>query len=479
MKNKSLILIGSLLMVLFATGIVVSCNKKFDEPPAISTNVTDTSILNNIITIKALKSRHTISGLEQITDNAVITGIVGGSDESGNLYKEITIQDSTGGITILLDRSGLYTDYPLGRRIYVKCNGLYISDYQHGIQLGSLNNTVPTNPAITAIPSSLFDNYIVKGTLGNTITPKIVTLDQLNTIAGISASKIPTQDTLQSTLVQLNNVELATTDTGLIYADTSAAKKSVGRNITDCIGTTGVVLYSSGYATFAGFTPPSGKGSILGIYTPYKTTAEIEVRDTSDVHLFGSRCGASTPTTLFSESFPGITNKVPITTTGSGNVWQNIAEIGTTSYMGYVNTSGSIKEASISGYVSGGNPPAVTSWLITQGITIPASTNSPILTFVSNDACYGKKNQDVASFQVLVSTDYNGSSTPSKSTWTVLPASIPSGDSTFLSKAQPSGSIDLSNYIGKTIFLGWRYTATNSVQAGSKFEFGTVQVVGY
>ena len=471
MKNKSLILIGSLLMVLFATIIVVSCNKKFDEPPAISTNVTDTSILNNIITIKALKSRHTISGLEQITDNAVITGIVGGSDESGNLYKEITIQDSTGGITILLDRSGLYTDYPLGRRIYVKCNGLYISDYQHGIQLGSLNNTVPTNPAITAIPSSLFDNYIVKGTLGNTITPKVVTLDQLNTIAGISASKIPTQDTLQSTLVQLNNVELATTDVGLIYADTSAAKKSVGRNITDCIGTTGVVLYSSGYATFAGFTPPSGKGSILGIYTPYKTTAELEVRDTSDVQLYGTRCGAAIATTLFSETFPGVTNKATITTTGSGNVWQNIAEVGGVSYTGYV--SGSTHLASVSGYGAAGNPAVIASWLITQAIKIPSTTNSPTLSFTSEDGYYAG-----ATLQVLVSTDYNGSSTPSTSTWTVLPATIPTGDAKYTS-AVPSGSIDLSNYIGKSIYLAWRYTTTDASQTGTGYEFGNVKVLGY
>ncbi len=471
MKNKGLILTACSLMVLFAVVVTMSCNKKFDEPPAIPIVSADTSITNHVVSIKTLKSLHTIGGLEKITNNYVICAIVGGSDESGNLYKTITLQDSTGGITLTLDRSGLYNDYPVGRQLYIKCQSLYISDYNHTIQLGVLDNTVPTNLKLTSIPSSLFDNYIVKGTLGNTVTPKIVTLDQLNTIAGLSASKIPSQDTLQSTLIQLNNVELATTDVGFVYSDTSAAKKSVSRNITDCIGTTGVVLYTSGYANFAGFTVPKGKGTLKGIFVPYKTTPELEVRDTSDVQLYGTRCGAAIATTLFSETFPGVTNKATITTTGSGNVWQNIAEVGGVSYTGYV--SGSTHLASVSGYGAAGNPAVIASWLITQAIKIPSTTNSPTLSFTSEDGYYAG-----ATFQVLVSTDYNGSSTPSTSTWTVLPATIPTGDAKYTS-AVPSGSIDLSNYIGKSIYLAWRYTTTDASQTGTGYEFGNVKVLGY
>lgn len=478
MKNKGLIFSFTALLVLFATVVIMSCNKKFDEPPAIPIIPADTSITNNIVSIKTLKSLHTIGGLEQITQNYVISAVVGGSDVSGNLYKTITIQDSTGGITLTLDRSGLYNDYPVGRNLYVKCQGLYISDYNHTIQLGVLDNTIPTNKKLTSIPSSLFNNYIVKGTLGNTVTPKVVTLDQLNTIAGLSASKIPTQDTLQSTLIKLNNVQLAISDVGFVYADTSAAKKSVSRNLTDCIGTTGVVLYSSGYANFAGFKVPTGKGSLTGIFIPYKTTAEIEVRDTSDVQLYGTRCGAAVPITLFSETFPGITNKATITTTGGttngiNNTWKNIAEVGGVQYTGYVNTSGNTHYASISGYGAAGNPAVIKSWLITQPITIPATISTPTLSFVSLDGYYAG-----ATLQVLVSTDYNGSNTPSSSTWTVLPATIPTGDAKYTS-AVPSGAVDLSAYLGKTIYLAWRYSTTATSQTGTGYEFGNIQVFGY
>jgi hypothetical protein len=471
MRNKNLIVLGSLLMIFLSTIIIMSCNKKFDEPPVIQPVSVDTSITNHLISIRALRAKHTIGNLEQITDSSVITGIVSGDDRNGNLYKEITLQDSTAGITILLDQSGLYASYPVGRQLYIKCHGLYISDASDNIELGALNSTVPTNLAITAIPSPYFDNYIVKGTLGNTVTPKIVTLGDLNSIASLSAANIPTQDTLQSTLVQLDNVEIATTDIGLIYADTSAAKKSVSRNITDCIGTTGVVIYTSGYANFAGFAPPSGKGTFTAIYVPYKTTAELEVLDTSNVQLYGTRCGPAVAKTLFSETFPGITNKATITTTGSSNVWKNIAEVGGVQYTGYV--SGTTHYASISGYGASGNPADITSWLITQAISIPAGTNLPSLTFVSEDGYYAG-----ATFQVLVSTNYNGGNTPSASTWTVLPATIPTGDAKYTT-AVSSGSIDLSSYIGQTIYLAWRYTTTATSQTGTGYEFGNVQVIGY
>lgn len=136
--------------------------------------------------------------------------------------------------------------------------------------------------------------------------------------------------------------------------------------------------------------------------------------------------------------------------------------------------SGTTRLASISGFVAGGASPAVIkSWMITQAITIPSSTNAPSLSFVSADGFYAG-----ATFEVLVSTDYDGSSTPSNSTWTVLPATISSGHAKFTTPV-PSGPVDLSNYIGKTIFLAWRYSTTTSTQGGTGYEFGTVKVVGY
>jgi len=173
---------------------------------------------------------------------------------------------------------------------------------------------------------------------------------------------------------------------------------------------------------------------------------------------------------LFSETFPGITNKAVITTTGSGNVWQNIAEVGGVSYIGFV--SGSTHMAKVSAYGASGSPTVVTSWLITQAITIPASLTQVTLTFNTIDGY-----DNGATFGAYLSTNYNGSATPSKSTWTQLPATIPTGDAAAYGTSTPSGSIDLSAYIGKTIYLGWKYNGTQTLT--TTYEFGSVSVKGY
>ncbi|MBS1580509.1 MAG: hypothetical protein JST29_12825 [Bacteroidetes bacterium] len=273
MKKQSFLKISILSLIATIT-VLASCNKKFDEPPVPGNpNITANT------TIKALKAMHSIGGFENLNTDIVISGIVVGNDKNGNLYKQICIQDATGGITVLLDASNVYAQYPVGRQIFIKCKGLYLSDYGKLIQLGMIDNSVPGNPSLTGIPSTLFDNYIIKGSLGNVVTPKVVTISQLN-------------DTLQSTLIQINNVEYQASDTSRTYADTSAAKSSVNLTLNECTGAR-VITYTSGYANFAGIKPPKGNGSITCIYFIYRTTPELIIRDTSDVQLTGPRCAAS------------------------------------------------------------------------------------------------------------------------------------------------------------------------------------------
>ena len=271
-------------LIFFLTGFFVvgsvlmefgSCKKKFDEPPAfIPANISANS------SIKALKALHSMGGLEQIKNDLIISGIVVGDDKSGNLYKQICIQDSTGGITVNLDGSNLYVDYPVGRQVFIKCKGLYLSDYNRLIQIGMIDNSIPSSPSLSAIPTTLFDSFLVKGSLGNPIILKSVSVNQLN-------------DSLQSMLIQIkDSVQFVATDTALTYADVSASKSSVNRTISDCSGNK-LVVYTSGYANFAGVKTPTGKGLITALYFVYKTTPELILRDTSDARFTFPRCAAS------------------------------------------------------------------------------------------------------------------------------------------------------------------------------------------
>ena len=160
MNTKSLFRI-SILAVLFAT-IVSSCKKKYEEPPVSSDpNLTVTT------TIAALKAMHTVAGaFDVINTDIIISGVVIANDKSGNIYKEMYIRDASGAIAVQLASGGLYANYPVGKKIYVKCRGLCVSDYHNLIQLGIKSSS---NGLITleGIPVPLIANYVVSGSLGN------------------------------------------------------------------------------------------------------------------------------------------------------------------------------------------------------------------------------------------------------------------------------------------------------------------------
>jgi hypothetical protein len=464
MKRNSLFLSFAFLTTL-ALVVIVACTRKFDVPPAYATP----TITANT-TIKALKALHTSGGYDSISTNIIIRGIVVGDDKSGNIYKAIYLQDSTGGITVSLNRSYLYGDYPVGRELYIKCKGLWLSEYGKNIQLGYIDKSTPSNPASAGIPSSLFDNFLVKGTLGNTVTPRVVTIAQLNAAAS-KANSNPASDTLQSTLIQIKNVQFQSP--GLIYADTSANKLSVSRTIMDCGGST-TVAYNSGYANFAGVPTPSGNGNLTAIYIPYRSTSELLVRDTTDLKFTGSRC-SGIATTYFSESFPSIVNNATIAAGQTSNTWLNIAESGTAKCVGYV--SGSTKMAKVTAF--GVTPTGVTqtNWFISPAITLQSGLTALNLSFSCIDGY-----DNGATLKVLVSTNYDGSSTtPSTATWTDLGAAVPTGSTSGYSSST-TVNVDLSAYQGKKVYLAFRYDGVSGGSGATKtttYEFGSIVISGY
>lgn len=255
-------------IVVIVSGLFLSsCEKDFDNPPMYE----EPAIVPNK-TIAALKAMHVNGKVEIITDDIIISGVVNADDKSGNYYKQISIQDSTGGITVRLDGNNLYTSYPVGRKIYIKLKGLSLGDYNGLVQIG-------TGATGLALPSATFDTYIVKGSLGYVVTPKIVTVAQLD-------------NSLQSMLIQINNSEFKVADTAKTYAD-AVLQQTVNLGIVPCGGTE-IIVRTSGFANFAGVNVPNGNGTLKAIYTVFGSTKQLVVRDTSDVQFAGTRCSGST-----------------------------------------------------------------------------------------------------------------------------------------------------------------------------------------
>ncbi len=288
MKNKSLLFFGSILTAFLAAFVITSCNKKFDEPPV----YTDPGVTANT-TIKQLRALSTGYGVfNEITTDIIISGQVVANDKSGNIYKEIYIQDTTAGIALQLDATGLYNSYPLGREVFVVCKGLYVANESGMIKL-CVRAVINGAPSVSGIPGILIDNYVKRGKLGTPPAPKVVTIAQLN-------------NDFQSMLIQLENYQVTSADMGKTFADTSTSKATQNINTQSCAGaSSNIIVRTSGYANFAGQRLPQGNGTLTAIYTVFASNAgfnsnptkQLIIRDTSDMKFYGSRCGQG-PTTL-------------------------------------------------------------------------------------------------------------------------------------------------------------------------------------
>ena len=72
-----------------------------------------------IAELKDLYAKHGVLKIED--DDMVISGKIISDDHSGNIYRELYIQDETGVISVKLGLTSLYCDYKLGQTVYVKC----------------------------------------------------------------------------------------------------------------------------------------------------------------------------------------------------------------------------------------------------------------------------------------------------------------------------------------------------------------------
>lgn len=257
-------------LILFLT--LSSCIKDdFDAPPA---DGEDPDITANT-TIAQLKQLFTGTPV-QITDSLVIQGIVTSSDKAGNFYKTLVMQDATAGISIRLDQTDLYADYPIGRKVFVQCKNLWLGDYGNLVQLGgALDDSDPQNPGVLPIPAGLIGSYLLKGKYNNAVTPITLTIDQLDNL-------------YQNMLIRLNDAEFATAELGQTYAD-AVNQSSENRTLTDCNGNS-VILRTSGFAQFAGDTLPEENGTITAIFSVFSSDFQLLINDVTDVQFDSARC---------------------------------------------------------------------------------------------------------------------------------------------------------------------------------------------
>ena len=263
MKYRHLIFTVIITTVLFA-----GCKMDPDVAPMPIYEGEANTTIAELLAMHEIGSSDSYVHISEDIDDIIITGIVTTSDEHGNCYKYINIEDETGAIQIKINSSTLYNKYRLGQRVFVKCNGLDLGDYRKLPQLG-----LWANDQMEPIPSGKAHLFIFNHGPLQTVEPTI------------TLTSIPNADAIPATYYnRLVKLEGATFVEGGIttFCDPYTA---TSHDLKMADGST-ITMRTSNYADFYNEKLPTGTGNVFGILTRYNNYVQIVIRDLNDVQGF-------------------------------------------------------------------------------------------------------------------------------------------------------------------------------------------------
>lgn len=275
-----------LSVLLLLSALVSSCTGSYDRPPLTEPEYTKAE---PNITIAKLKSRYAdIVDPTLIDVDYVIRGTVIGNDISGNIYKQIFIQDETAGISIGIDQSSIYTQYRVGQEVIIHVKGLSMVKYGDQLQIGYDKTNA------NRIPWEVFQLQAHKNKWPkvSNATPTTITLDQVS-------------ESMVHTLVKLENVyfEKGGEET---FSESDA---TTNRILKDGAGRS-IIVRNSNFAAFAADRLPEGAGTVIAVLSKFRNDWQLNLRSIEDIQDFGRPIPGKEDTPLppgatvyFSETF--------------------------------------------------------------------------------------------------------------------------------------------------------------------------------
>ncbi|MBL4704794.1 MAG: choice-of-anchor J domain-containing protein [Flavobacteriales bacterium] len=406
-----------LVVILIIALIVVGCKKEYDNPP--ENLIPD----NGIITISDLR---TMSIPHKFVGDSSFYGIITMDEQTGNIYKNVYIQDTSGAGMNL--RSLFSGGVVQGDSIRVSLKGTILTEFDGMLQLDSVDT----------------EKHLIKQSSGHVVIPKLVTIADINT-------------SIQSQLVQLSGVEFSGMDVGGTWAD-GANQTSLNRTLVNCSGDE-LIVRTSGYSSFADVVIPGNSGTLIGIVGQYGTDMQLYIRTPGEAVMNDSRCTASYY--AYKDFEDG-----SITSNGWGSFWNGTT---TTANWGEWEIFGGSLAAASNFDITSFTNYVCESWLVSPAMNLSSAT-APKLTF-DNVVRYPG-----AGLELYVSTDYDGSSDPAlQGTWTNLTSVVSNWDTDDGSwTLVPSGIVDLTSYISANTYIGFKYVG--SASDGATWELDNIIV---
>ena len=216
-------------------------------------------------------------GSKQITDDLWLRCVVTGNDIGSNIYKQIAVQDETGGIIIGINGADQGAYMPVGQKLLIKLTDLYIGGYGEQAQLGGLYNGSIGRMEVKEWQQHvrlIFDGTEEAAAFGSM---KVDTID-------FDANKTMAQQS--GRVVRLSGVTIKGEGTQIIAPDDGSVNlisNCVNRTISGGNAGSKCVLRTSPYADFKGISIPKEPVELYGIATYYRGTWQILARVTSDL----------------------------------------------------------------------------------------------------------------------------------------------------------------------------------------------------
>ena len=425
---------------------LAACEKEYDRPPLTEPEYTGEEANITIAQFREQFKDATRDVPILIEDDLVLKATVISSDESGNIYKTIYLQDETGGIGMLVDQGDVYTSYPVGQVVYVQLKGLCASFYGD-LQIGHPNAAA----TYYRTPWEDFQEHVLKAGWPNEVA---ISIREVSDISSLNENA----DAVKSTLVRLTGVHFEEGGQ-TTYADMVAEDYGT-RVLKDVHGNT-IDVRNSNYADFGGEMLPVGTGNVVAILGSFNGGWQLLIRDIEDVYGFDgvdpdeggsdNPGGGGTTETIFEESFA----------TGLGTQFEIIDKyIDGLDHVWSFDDRYSCMKASA--FVSNVDH-ATESWLVTKSDIDLTNKTAATLTF--EHAIAFLDGEPSSAFTVIVSET-------GTENWTtkVIP-NFSASNWAFV-----TSEIDLSSFVGKKIKIGFKYTSIEG-DAGN-WEVKNVKVTG-
>lgn len=216
----------------------------------------------------------------------IVAGRVITSDEGGNIFKSITIQDETAALTFSVNTYNLFLNYRIGQELVVDLTGMYIGKYNGLQQIGWPEYYEAGNAwEATFMAPQLFYSHVEPNGLPD--ASKVI-IHELSSISDIPAGT----DGLiawQSQVVRCNNIKFVPktdTNTGELVTTFGVYKTNMNQGVE--LAGQEVTMRVSGYADFVNDPMPTDACDAKFFLSYYGTGWQLMLMSTDDIYNIGN-----------------------------------------------------------------------------------------------------------------------------------------------------------------------------------------------